>query len=303
MHRKKAFTLIELLVVIAIIALLLSILMPALNKIKEQTRRLVCRTNLHQWGLAVNGYAAANDDKNLSAFGYTDQSGNGLHANVVPNEFWFEIANTTGADNYNHPGQFSYEAMAPYMPSGFNPKGLTRAQAGALSPTDPAAKGLLLTGAWTCPSLRAPELDLITDNLWRIQQRGFMRLRYSYYGRSDLWINPNADVYVTNPEDFGGKYPGSRHLLMTDALYRWVGEGLDYNHSFGKRKQEEIMVAGVEPAVAGINKMYGDGSAIWKDRREFQGPDADSTLLDMSSNPPSGNKRVSSIGNQAINWY
>ena len=49
--RKKGFTLIELLVVIAIIALLLSILMPALQKVKTQARDVICKSNLHQWGV------------------------------------------------------------------------------------------------------------------------------------------------------------------------------------------------------------------------------------------------------------
>ena len=47
---KKGFTLIELLVVIAIIALLLSILMPSLRKVKNQAYEVVCRSNLKQWG-------------------------------------------------------------------------------------------------------------------------------------------------------------------------------------------------------------------------------------------------------------
>ena len=53
---KKGFTLIELLVVISIIALLLSILMPSLQKVKEQARKVVCQSNLKQQGVACVMY-------------------------------------------------------------------------------------------------------------------------------------------------------------------------------------------------------------------------------------------------------
>lgn len=58
----KAFTLVELLVVISIIALLVSILMPALSRAREQARRVICATNLHTIGQAFYIYAMQNND-------------------------------------------------------------------------------------------------------------------------------------------------------------------------------------------------------------------------------------------------
>ena len=60
---KSAFTLIELLVVIAIIALLLAILIPSLQKAKEQVYTVICKSNLRQWGLCFKMYA--DDNNNL----------------------------------------------------------------------------------------------------------------------------------------------------------------------------------------------------------------------------------------------
>ena len=62
MKKRVGFTLIELLVVIAIIALPLSIIMPALRKVKAAAKKTVCSTNLKQNGQAFHLYAADNDD-------------------------------------------------------------------------------------------------------------------------------------------------------------------------------------------------------------------------------------------------
>ncbi len=78
--KNNAFTLIELLVVIAIIALLLAILVPTLSKIKDKAKFMLCKSALHQYGLAGELYLIESDEVfpepyewlyNYQTFGFT----------------------------------------------------------------------------------------------------------------------------------------------------------------------------------------------------------------------------------------
>jgi len=72
MDRRRGFTLIELLVVIAIIALLMSILMPALARVRKQARAVACQSTLKQWGMMLFLYT---EDNNGFFMTRTDTSG------------------------------------------------------------------------------------------------------------------------------------------------------------------------------------------------------------------------------------
>ncbi|HKB35023.1 MAG TPA: DUF1559 domain-containing protein [Gemmataceae bacterium] len=155
-RRRSGFTLIELLVVIAIIAILIGLLLPAVQKVREAAARMQCQNNLHQLGLAVHSYHDAN---NQFPFGkgqdyraaiptapvYARWS---IHSQLLP---YIEQGNLYRSIDFNNPPDTPGMAgtVINFMPAYTSPGGVNSAASRTkvvtfLCPSDPAP----LPGDW-----------------------------------------------------------------------------------------------------------------------------------------------------------
>jgi prepilin-type N-terminal cleavage/methylation domain-containing protein len=88
MIRKRGFTLVELLVVIAIIALLMSILMPALARVRKQAKDVICLTNLKQWSVVFSAYTG--DYDGYFCGGWQGRPGSTGAGNADDSNWWMD---------------------------------------------------------------------------------------------------------------------------------------------------------------------------------------------------------------------
>lgn len=86
----RAFTLVELLVVIGVIAMLISILLPALGRARESAKTVTCASNLRQVGIALQLYAAGNRDAMPAWCAWVNWPRGSDPLNEDPNPAWTE---------------------------------------------------------------------------------------------------------------------------------------------------------------------------------------------------------------------
>ena len=203
----RGFTLIELLVVVAIIALLVAILVPALNRAREEAKKVVCLSNLHQIGVAVHCYTNDNggrmpgyrDDLSDAPVGY-------LYASLIYKAYLhdqFFLGGNTANDNGNPRKLNIY---------------VSNAETVFRCPSD---KGFLNVS----PNDKWYPREPVYDNLWN----GWLLQGNSYLYNATPGVPRDAPRILAHRQMASLKQP-ARQVLMGDAtlFYTWLEPGTPY---------------------------------------------------------------------------
>src|SRR5581483_759463 len=101
-RRRRYFTLIELLVVIAIIAILIGLLIPAVQKVREAATRTQCSNNLKQLVLAAHNFASSDSSQSLPpSMGVYNGAYGTAHFFLLPYIEQGNLYNSANGDSYN----------------------------------------------------------------------------------------------------------------------------------------------------------------------------------------------------------
>jgi prepilin-type N-terminal cleavage/methylation domain-containing protein len=238
-RRSLAFTLIELLVVIAIIAILIGLLIPAVQKVRSSSERISCENNLKQLGLAANNYASVDSSGALPP---------GLLGDVT------HTATSTNGGFYIFSGNVPYVSslayLLPYIEAGnLYAEMMNGVPSGWLSVTNTTGTPWYnLAGPWAaannnvttfnCPS--DPQVGATTDQVVVLQN-------FIYQG----------GIYIQGIGFSGQSTLGKTNYL---GVAGYVGSGLGFDQYNGLLNNRSTNRLSVVPDGTSHTLLYGEGA-------------------------------------------
>jgi len=236
-HRRRAFTLIELLVVIAIIAILIALLVPAVQKVRAAASRTQCINNMKQMGLALHNYVSIN--KRFPA-GCNNRVVSGATSDK-PYNYWSWMALMMPyydqqnlyrqADDWARTTPDTWNGITPamhYWPWGDYPK----------TPANPALG--ILVQSLICPADQRQDLTIPGSAAGLFPTSDVAFTGYLGVGSStDASTNSDGILYYSSKTRFKDITDGSSNTLMVgerppsqDLQFGWWFAGAGWNTAF-----------------------------------------------------------------------